>query len=206
MCSSIAIWAAATTPEEEAMPLQARARTTRYSTSQILIHWLTALFILSLFPMGLVMTRLGPGPTTNLLYELHKSFGLIVLCLALLRVAIRLLRGAPPVVDNIPRWQKAAAHASHLALYLLIFLVPLSGLAATSACCAPVNLFWTIPFTLPVEGGMEVARRIFLAHNILSASLAAILLVHAGAALHHHYALRDETLRRMLPGGRTRRE
>jgi cytochrome b561 len=182
------------------MPLQASAVPMRYSGLQIAIHWLTALLILSLFPMGLVMTRIGPGPTTNLLYELHKSFGLLVLGLALLRVAIRLVRGAPPVVDTIPRWQKAAAHASHLALYLLIILVPLSGLAATSACCAPVNLFWTIPFTLPVEGGMEVARRIFLVHNVLSMALAAILLVHAGAALHHHYVMRDETLRRMMPG------
>ncbi len=171
----------------------------RYAPVQILIHWVTAIIILGMFPVGLVMTRLGPSTLTNLLYELHKSFGLIVIGLALIRIVIRLTKGAPPLVPGMPRWQRLAAIWSHRALYALIVLVPLSGWAATSACCAPVNLFWTIPLTLPVSGGFDVADPIFLAHNILAVTLALLLLTHAGAALHHHYMRRDDTLRRMLP-------
>jgi cytochrome b561 len=174
----------------------------RYSTLQITIHWLTAIIILGMIPVGLTMTRLGPGPTTNLLYELHKSFGLIVIGLAVIRIVVRLRTGAPPIVTTIPPWQRIAARGTHLALYALIVLVPLVGWIATSTCCPPVNLFWTIPLTLPVDGGMEASKPIFLVHKILAVSLAGILLLHASAALHHHYVKKDDTLRKMLPGSR----
>jgi cytochrome b561 len=174
----------------------------RYSTLQIAIHWITVVIILGMIPVGITMTRLGPGPTTNLLYELHKSFGLIVIGLAVIRIAVRLTKGAPPIVATIPAWQRIAARGSHLALYALLVLVPLVGWIATSTCCPPVNLFWTIPVTLPFEGGMDASKPIFLVHRILAISLAGLLLLHAGAALHHHYVIKDDTLRKMLPGGR----
>lgn len=174
---------------------------TSYSSAQKAVHWITAAFILALVPVGLAMANwMGEGALTNIFYELHKSFGILVFALALTRIALRWKRGAPPLVDGLPRWQRAAAMASHYALYGLIVLVPLSGWAATSACCAPVNLFWTIPLTLPVSGGMETAKAIFVVHYALAFTLTAIVLVHVGAALHHHWVRRDETLRRMLPG------
>lgn len=174
----------------------------RYSALQITIHWLTAIIVIGMIAAGLTMTRLGPGPTTNLLYELHKTFGIIVFGLVILRIALRLTSGAPPVVDTIPPWQRIAARGSHLALYALLVLVPLIGWIATSTCCAPVNLFWTIPVTLPFYGGMEASKPIFLVHRVLGFSLAGLLLLHASAALHHHYVIKDDTLRKMLPGGR----
>ncbi len=174
----------------------------RYSTLQIAIHWLTAIIILGMIPVGLAMTRIGPGPTTNLLYELHKSFGLIIIGIAVIRIGVRLAMGAPPVVTTIPPWQRIAARGTHLALYALIVLVPIIGWIATSTCCAPVNLFWTIPMTLPMDGGMEASKPIFLVHRIFAYTLAGILLLHAGAALHHHYVKKDDTLRKMLPGRR----
>ncbi|HSH38885.1 MAG TPA: cytochrome b/b6 domain-containing protein, partial [Chthoniobacterales bacterium] len=106
------------------------------------------MILLIMIPAGLTMTRLGEGETTNRLYELHKSFGLIIFGLAVVRVVLRWIRGAPPVEPDVPAWQRSAAYASHYALYGLIILVPLTGWAATSACCAPVNLFWTVPLTL----------------------------------------------------------
>lgn len=174
----------------------------RYSSLQIAIHWITAVIILGMIPVGLTMTRLGPGTTTNLLYELHKSFGLIVIGLAVIRIVVRLSTGVPPIVRTIPAWQRIVARGTHYALYALIVLVPLVGWIATSTCCPPVNLFWTIPVTLPFEGGMEASEPIFTVHRILAISLAAILLLHASAALRHHYLIKDDTLRKMLPGGR----
>ena len=173
-----------------------------YSAAQQALHWATALLIVTLVPVGLTMTRLGEGALTNTLYELHKSLGLTVFALAFARIVLRLVRGAPPLVPGLPGWQRAAAHGSHLALYILIVLVPLSGWAATSACCAPVNLFWTLPLSLPVEGGMEAAKGIFAVHEALAFTLSAIVLIHVGAALHHHLIRRDATLRRMLRGAR----
>ena len=172
-----------------------------YSHAQKWLHWLiAAIILLIMIPAGLTMTRLGEGETTNRLYELHKSFGIIVLSFAVLRAAIRLSRGAPPLEPDMPAWQRRAAHASHYAMYVLIFLVPLSGWAATSACCPPVKVFWTLPLTLPVPNNEHLAKQIFLFHYTFVFTLAAIVLVHIGAALHHHFIRRDRTLLRMLPG------
>ena len=136
-----------------------------YSAAQKWLHWsMAALIVLLMIPAGLTMTRLGEGETTNTLYELHKSFGMIVFGLAVVRVVVRLIRGAPPLEPGIPPWQRFAAYVSHYALYMLIFLVPLTGWAATSACCAPVNLFWTFPLTLPVPGDEDLAKTIFRLH------------------------------------------
>ncbi|TVR07676.1 MAG: cytochrome b [Salinarimonadaceae bacterium] len=171
----------------------------RYSGLQIALHWATAIIIIGMIPTGMVMTSLDPSPFKNLLYELHKSFGLIIVGLTAIRLVTRWLSGAPPLVPMSPV-KRAAAKATHIMLYALLVLAPLSGWAATSACCAPVNLFWSIPLTLPVSGGFDVAKRIFAVHYGLTLALAGLLLLHAAAALHHHYALRDLTLRRMLPG------
>jgi cytochrome b561 len=184
--------------------MSARSTPEGYSPAQKLLHWATALLIVTLVPVGLTMVRLEPGSIPNTLYEVHKSFGLLVFGLALGRIALRLTRGAPPLVPGLPAWQRAAAHGSHIALYILIVLVPVLGWSGTSACCAPVNLFWTIPLTLPVSGGMEVAKRIFALHDAMALTLAGIVLIHVGAALYHHLIRRDDTLRRMLPLGRAR--
>jgi cytochrome b561 len=172
-----------------------------YSAGQKALHWTMALIIVLMVPVGILMAEvLSDGAVKNTLYELHKSFGITVFSLALLRIALRWTRGAPPLVPGLPAWQRAAAYASHYAMYILVVIVPLTGWAATSACCAPVNLFWTFPVTLPVSGGMERGEAIFAVHRALALTLAGIVLVHASAALHHHFARRDPTLRRMLPG------
>ena len=175
-----------------------------YSPAQKALHWATALLIVTLVPVGLTMTRLGDHPVAGTLYELHKSVGLTVFGLALARVAVRLVRGAPPLVPGLPLWQRAAAHGSHIALYILIVLVPVLGWAGTSACCAPVNLFWTVPLTLPVGGGMEGAKPILGLHEAMALTLAGIVAIHVAAALYHHLIRRDDTLRRMLPLGHRR--
>lgn len=172
-----------------------------YSPVQRLLHWLIAAIVVTMIPVGLLMANvLGDGPLKNTTYELHKSFGLVVFGLALLRLAVRWLRGAPPLVPGLPAWQRHAAHVSHAALYLLIVLVPLAGWAGASACCAPVNVFFTVPLTLPIEGGMERAKTIFAVHETLALTLAALVALHIAAALHHHLVRRDATLRRMWPG------
>ena len=173
-----------------------------YSPAQKALHWTIALLIAVMVPVGISMANfMEPGTAlTNAFYESHKSIGLVVFGLALARIAVRWRRGAPPLVPGLPSWQRAAARGSHLALYILIVLVPIFGWAATSTCCAPVKLFWTVPVTLPLEGGMDAAKPIFRVHYTLAFTLVGLVLIHAGAALHHHFIRRDRTLVRMWPG------
>ena len=175
-----------------------------YSPAQKLLHWTIALLILVQVPLAVAMTNVGEGPLQNQLYEWHKSFGLVALALVLARVLVRLSRGAPAVEAGLPDWQKRAAYASHAALYGLIVLVPLLGWAGTSACCAPVKLFWSFPLTLPISGGMPVGERILGVHTVAAFALVALIALHAAAALHHHVIRRDGTLQRMLAGSGAR--
>ena len=127
-----------------------------YSAAQKALHWTIAVIVFVMVPVGISMANIMPdGPVKNSFYEMHKSFGIIVFALALIRICLRLWRGAPPLVAGMPEWQRAAAHISHYALYVLIVAVPLAGWVATSSCCAPVNVFWTVPVTLPVSGEEE---------------------------------------------------
>ena len=80
-----------------------------FSPPQKWLHWVMAgIIILIMVPAGLTMTRIGEGPVTNTLYELHKSFGMIVFGFAVIRTIIRLVRGAPPVEPDVPSWQRFA--------------------------------------------------------------------------------------------------
>ena len=172
----------------------------RYSPAQKWLHWSMALLILSMAAIGLTMTNLGDGALKDRLYELHKSIGIILLALALVRIAVRRRRGAPPLEPGVPAWQRLAAHASHYALYALIVLVPLAGWSATSSCCPPVNLFWTLPVTLPAPSGEAFSKTVFRIHFGLAFALIAVVAIHVAGALQHHLIRKDRTLLRMLPG------
>lgn len=170
-----------------------------YAPAQKWAHWLIALLILVLIPVGLVMVNLPDGPGKDGLYDWHKSFGITVFMLALARVLLRLRYGAPPLPASLPGWQRLAAGASHIALYILIILVPLLGFIGTSMCCAPIVLFGLIPIDIAIGGGMDGAERVLGWHKVAVFTMAGIIVIHAGAALMHGFVWRDGVLQRMLP-------
>ena len=170
------------------------------------LHWLTFLLVLGLAAVGLLMTELPTGPFKVQVYALHKSTGLTVLGLTALRLLWRLYAGAPAPVVGTPRWQDAIAKAAHGALYALLVAIPLSGWWFNSAAGFPLR--WFGLFSLPRLSGYDPAAK-HLAHELhesLFYVLAAIVFVHAAAALYHHYLRRDATLTRMLPPAPARDE
>ena len=179
-------------------------RSSGYAGVQKLLHWLMAILVVVMVGVGLALPRIGPGPVTNALYEIHKSIGMLVLALVLVRLAVRWRLGAPEPVSGMPAWQRWAAGTSHALLYALMVLVPIAGWAATSACCRPVNFLWTIPATLPVPADNALAKQVYQLHFARAFALSGVVAFRAGAALPHRFARRDETLRRMLPGARSR--
>lgn len=180
-----------------------RSDDTRWGGVAKAFHWLMAVLILGLGAVGLVMADLANSPQKLKIYALHKSVGLTVLALALLRLAWRLLDRRPRDLP-MPRWQALAAHGAHLALYVLMLALPLSGWLFNSAAGFPLQ--WFGLFNLPsLTGGRDEVLKSLAheAHEVGWWLLVAVLLAHAGAALKHHFLDRDATLRRMLPfGGR----
>ena len=167
------------------------------------LHWLMALGILGNGIVGLIMVDMSRGMTKLNIFAIHKSIGLSVLALLLLRVSWRML-DRKPIDEPMPRWQRLAAHATHGVLYLLMLAIPLSGWVYNSAHGYPLQWFkW---FNLPalVEKNDALSELAGETHEILFWVIVVVLVAHVGGALVHHWFERDNTLLRMLPFARLR--
>ena len=181
--------------------LPTRNNATQWGWVSIALHWATVLAIIGLAIVGTQMDELPTSLFKVKVYALHKSVGLTVLALTVLRLLWRLFAGAPALAP-MPRWQRLAAHASHVALYALLLAMPLSGWVLHSASArAGYALKWFGLFKVPAIAGYSPALK-HLAHDVHEGLFKAILVVatiHVAAAFKHHFVDRDQTLRRMLP-------
>ena len=163
-------------------------------------HWLIVLLILTIAIVGLTMVELPKTPKYFWVYTLHKSLGLIVLTLAVLRLAWRLYAGAPAPVPGTPHWQERVASITHWLLYALIFAMPLSGwLYDSSSGLRPFRWFGLVEVPKLSPPNESVRALSHDAHETLFWVLVFLVFVHAGAALYHHLIRNDATLARMLP-------
>jgi len=169
--------------------------TARFTPVQIAFHWLSALLVLLIIalPYGADVFASLLGGKGNV-FTLHKSLGIVVLLLTLLRLAYRGRKIPPQQLEQSPA-QRFAAKAGHGLLYLLLLMMPISGLLFGSK---PINLFWLVeigplPFSSNVRG---VAKDV---HILGQYVLFAMILGHAAVALWHHYVRRDDVLKGMLP-------
>jgi cytochrome b561 len=165
------------------------------------LHWLVAALILVMAYLGLTMGDLPNGPDKIATYALHKSIGLSILALAVLRLGWRLYAGAPEEVAGTPRWQARIATVTHVALYALLLALPLTGWLLNSAAGFPLQ--WFGLFNLPSLAARDEALHALSVevHELLFWALAVLVVMHAAAALYHHLFLGDATLARMLPRG-----
>ncbi len=145
------------------------------------------------------MTNAQPGAAQNQLYDLHRSFGALILGIAAMRLLWRLFAPPPPALEGLPRWQELAARGTHYALYVLLFAVPLMGWAGTSAFGAPIFVFGLFELPPILSQNRDLAMVLLTTHKLLAFTLCAVLALHIAAALHHHFIRKDATLRRMLP-------
>jgi cytochrome b561 len=129
----------------------------------------------------------------------HKSLGLAILAILLLRLAWRSMNQQPALPASMPRWQQRAARATHWLLYALLVLAPLSGWLHASAAGLSANWFGLFQVPDLIARNPELAAPLKYVHQACVALLAILLLGHAGAALWHAFVLRDGVLHRMLP-------
>lgn len=172
----------------------------RYTKTAILLHWLTALLIVSGFALGVTMVDIpGITPTKLKYFSWHKWIGITVLGLACVRVLWRLTHPAPAYPDTMPAWQQKAAGGLHYLLYGLIFAVPISGYFYSLAAGVPVVYLGIIPLPVLIEPNQEWKPILRLVHFTLNMLLLAGVSLHVLAALKHHFIDRDGVLKRMLP-------
>lgn len=162
-------------------------------------HWLLALMIVGSFSVGTYMADLPFSPLRLKLYNWHKWAGVTILALSALRLLWRLTHRPPPAL-SLPAWQRRAAHATHLALYVLFFAVPLAGWAYSSAAGFPVVLYGVLPLPDWVPVNRAWAELLKPLHRALAWGLAGGVLLHVAGALRHQFIDGDALLQRMWPG------
>jgi cytochrome b561 len=170
----------------------------RFTPLQRLLHWLMAVCILAMLFVGVGMVS-TVMPKYLTLVSIHKPLGIAILVLALIRLAVRLLYGAPALPADLPEPMKLAAQLSHYALYILMIVMPLLGWGMLSAAAYPVVLFGGVhlPAILPLSDGLHTL--LWDAHFYLAFAFFAVVLLHVAAALFHALVRRDGVFYAMAP-------
>jgi len=171
-------------------------RAARYTPLQIALHWLIALGIIAMLALGLYMVGLPRGlPVKSVLLNLHKSLGLTVFLLVVIRIAARAARSAPPLPPMRP-WQRAAAHITQGLLYVGMVAMPVTGYLGSSFNRFGTR-FWGIP--LPQWGWDDAHLRgiFFGIHQVIAWTMIALIVLHVLGALKHQLIDRDNLLARM---------
>jgi cytochrome b561 len=174
-------------------------RTDHYPATSKLLHWLIAACVLLTAPVAIAMTRIDKGPTQDALYNFHKSLGVLILLLMLLRLVNRLVAGALAPEAEIEPWQKTVSSVVHTSLYVLLLAMPVVGYVANSANGAPTPFFGLFELPVIVGKNEELAAQLFTLHRWVGWLVILLVATHISAALYHHFIRRDAVLKRMLP-------
>lgn len=164
-----------------------------------LLHWLVVVGLLLQF---IWVWRIDEADSIRLEYQLivqHKSIGMSVLLLAVVRILWRLFDRPPPATAGTPAWQRRAAGFTHWALYALILLLPLSGWIYSSAAGYGAEFFGLLEIPDLVGTSESLEDAFHEIHELLATALLVLAGVHVAAALQHQFILKDGLMRRMLP-------
>ncbi|MFZ5657400.1 MAG: cytochrome b [Pseudomonadota bacterium] len=181
---------------------RATVRPDRWGPVSQAFHWISVVLLVAIAAVGLSMEDLPNSPDKIRLYALHKSLGLTLLAIVVLRLLWRLARPAPADLPGIAPWLRRAASGMHWGLYAMMLAMPLTGWLLNSAEGFPLQWFglFNLPAIAPESESLaELAEDL---HENGFWLLVLLATGHVFAALYHHVFLRDGTLQRMLPGRR----
>lgn len=176
----------------------------KYAKVQRVLHWGIAALVLISLAGGLLLGLMGfesvtdtfGGGGRDLIYEYHKTFGLLILALMLIRLFVRFEHATPHYPASITPSQKLASSLVHYLLYVLLLAMPVLGWAATDALNYPVEFFaFNLPQLLPKS--QKIGALLFDWHRYIGWTLCALLVLHIGAALMHWLILKDGVMQRM---------
>jgi cytochrome b561 len=165
------------------------------------LHWLIVLMIIAQWVIAERADDLPNGLAKLQTLALHKSIGMTVFMLAIIRLVWRWANPVPSLDGQAKGWERIAANLSHLALYALIFAMPISGWLMSSAHAYSVSWFHLFQWPDLVQPDHELSESLESLHKLLFKILVGVAVLHALGALKHHFADRNEVLKRMLPFG-----
>ena len=180
--------------------MDVRNSKSRFGSAAIALHWLTALLIAGAWILGQTTDLFARGDPRASAIAAHIGFGLAVLVAVAARLVWRATNPVPaPVPDSFGRWAHLAAEMVHYALYALMFLIPILGIATWFARGEALPVFGLFHIASPLDADRTLARSMLGLHSLVANVIVFLAGFHALAALAHHYVLHDETLMRMVP-------
>lgn len=178
-------------------------RSNSYTKTAIVLHWMIAALIIGQIIGGKIMMAMDPAPAKYELFQLHKSFGLIILILSVLRLVWRLTHKPPALPEGMKPFERLGAKLSHIGFYVLMIGIPLAGWILVSASTRKIStkIFKTVPWPdfpgVARSEGFETLMKDV--HEYMAYAAIALLVLHVGAALKHHFVNKDDVLSRILP-------
>jgi cytochrome b561 len=165
------------------------------------LHWIIVILIINQWVIAERADALPNGLAKLQALGWHKSFGMTILMIAVVRLAWRLMNPTPDLTAETRPWERVLARVSHFLLYALIFAMPLSGWMMSSARNFPVSWFKLFQFPDLVAPADQTFRFMQDLHHKLFAALVIVALLHIAGALKHHFIDKNDVLKRMLPFG-----
>lgn len=170
----------------------------RYTPVAKGLHWVMAVMLFGSFALGIYMTDLPLSPEKLQLYSWHKWAGVTFFLMVWIRLIWRLRNSPPPLPAHMSDRQVRAAHWGHAALYILMFLIPLSGWLMSSAKGFQTVWFGVVPLPDLLQKNRELGNVLVLVHKGLNISLLVLVIGHVAMALKHQFKDRDGLLTRMM--------
>ena len=171
----------------------------RYAAVSRWLHWLTALLIAVIIPLGLWIKYFEPANEAFKLrlYNIHESLGVIVFAIVLIRVVNRYLNPPPPLPADTPSVIRFAAHVNHIGLYALLIFMPITGFLATNAWGFPLSVFGVLPMPVPLGKNEEIAKVLSFLHWCGALTIILLITAHLAGVIYHTFIRRDGLLQRM---------
>jgi cytochrome b561 len=171
----------------------------RYAAASRWLHWLTAVLIAVIIPVGLWIKYFEPAEEAFKLrlYNIHESLGVIVFAIVLIRIVNRYLNPPPPLPADTPSVIRVAARVNHIALYALLILMPIIGFLATNAWGFPLSVFGVLPLPAPIGKNEEIAKVLSFLHWCGALTIILLIIAHLGGVIYHTFVRRDGLLQRM---------
>jgi cytochrome b561 len=181
-----------------------RNTTARWGIVAQSLHWIVVALVITQIVLARIAHELPLGLEKLAFLARHKSVGITILGLAVIRLLWRWMNPTPALPDTLKPYERVLARVTHAGLYTLLFAMPITGWIMSSARNFPVSWFGLVQLPDFVAPNRALYDAMHETHETLALLLVLTALLHIAAALKHHFVLKDDVLRRMLPFTRTR--
>lgn len=171
-----------------------------YGSVSKFLHWLIALSVIAMLLAGMSFSYLPKSEFRHTLVYIHKSAGITILGLMIIRLLWRWINTTPALPQKTARWEHSATHIVQYLFYITVIAIPVTGVVMSVAGGHPLPFWWIANVPLPfIPANTGLSHTMYTWHGYLAWTIAGLIVIHTLAALKHHFVNKDDVLKRMMP-------